>query len=244
MGSNVYSPNPVIKSVTGVVDKAHGGTGVTSKEKFAKDLGIIDTSLLNKDSGVATLGSDGKVLPSQLPSFYVIGPTLDGPDNISVGQTVDFTITNYDVATVYTVTVSAGTVSTNGKTITFVAPAVAQVITMVVNGRSVTFPVKSTGVSKPSIVNPAAAASIPVGGYTFTSSAFGGTLASHVDSDWQVASDVTFLSIRYENPKSSSKTSWTLNSLAGLTTGYVRVRYRASDGSVSDWSDGRQFTVT
>lgn len=81
-------------------------------------------------------------------------PTLEWQgDQIFVGQYVEIAITNYDSNTAYTVAASAGSISRDRDRLLFVAPGIAQTVTLTVNNRLIEIPVV-TGVVAPSITSP------------------------------------------------------------------------------------------
>jgi hypothetical protein len=244
MSRDIYTPTPAIRGVKVIVPVAKGGTGVASEATLATTLGIIPTNKLNVPSGVATLDGNGFIKSSQLPFSAMPSVTIDGPDEIFPNQVVEFTITNFDIATTYVITVSAGTVTNVGKTITFTAPASAQSITMTVNGRECVFLVKSGAPSKPSIVAPVANGVIGAVTYTFTSSAFVGNGLPHATTDWQVSTLADFSSIAFQSLNdATNKLSWNVTGLIDGVSYFVRVRYGASNGANSDWSDARAFSI-
>lgn len=244
MSRDIYTPTPAIRGVKVIVPVAKGGTGVASEATLATTLGIIPTNKLNVPSGVATLDGNGFIKSSQLPFSAMPSVTIDGPDEIFPNQVVEFTITNFDIATTYVITVSAGTVTNVGKTITFTAPASAQSITMTANGRECVFLVKSGVPSKPSIVAPVANGVIGAVTYTFTSSAFVGNGLPHATTDWQVSTLADFSSIAFQSLNdATNKLSWSVTGLIDGTSYFVRVRHGASNGANSDWSDVRAFSI-
>jgi len=100
-----------------------------------------------------------------------------------------------------------------------------------------------TAVYKPSITSPTAGQIVESITPTITSSAFSKYgYITHASTDWQVSDRIDFTTIRWQSlADSTNKTSITTSNLGGGDR-YVRVRYRSSDGNVSEWSDGVYFT--
>jgi len=99
-------------------------------------------------------------------------------------------------------------------------------------------------VNTPSIISPTQNQLLITRTPTLTSSAFSsfGIGAVHGSTDWQVASSSDFSSIVWESlNNSSNKTSITAGNLGGGTR-YVRVRYRSTEGLLSNWSSTVSFT--
>jgi len=98
----------------------------------------------------------------------------------------------------------------------------------------------------PSITSPTGGATNQGPKVSFTSSAFvmsGGT-ATHTSTDWQVASDNGFATIvSSATDDTTNKVSWTSGNLTVNTTFYARVRYKASNGIYSAWSNVISFTT-
>jgi hypothetical protein len=100
-----------------------------------------------------------------------------------------------------------------------------------------------TKIYKPSITSPTANQLLNTRTPTITSSVFSkyGNL-THASTDWQVSDASDFNTIRYQSlSNTTNKTSITTSDLGGGGR-YVRVRYRASSGVYSDYSDAVFFT--
>ena len=81
---------------------------------------------------------------------------------------------------------------------------------------------------------------------TLTSSVFNrqSGVGTHASTDWQLASDESFSSIVTQSiDNATGLTSYDLTNLGVNTSFYVRVRYKTSGGSYSEWSDGLRFTT-
>lgn len=100
-----------------------------------------------------------------------------------------------------------------------------------------------TAVYKPTITSPTASQIVASRTPTITGSAFSkyGNI-THASTDWQVSDTIDFTTIRWSSlTDATNKTSIVTADLAGGDR-YVRVRYRASNGVVSEWSNGVLFT--
>ena len=176
--------------------------------------------------------------------------SLSGNTTIYVGQAIAYTITDFDSFSSYGVAVSAGSVTRTLDAISFTAPAVAGNVTLTVttNGvaRAITLTVLGAGVATPSITSPANAATGVLGpSITLTSNAFAwlGVADTHLNSDWQLATDAGFTAIvQSTSADAANKTSWSTTVAAG-TTYYVRVRHRGTANGVSAYSTAVTFTT-
>jgi hypothetical protein len=109
--------------------------------------------------------------------------------------------------------------------------------------RSGKFSSTFTKVYTPSITSPTTNQITASRTPTITASAFSkyGNI-THLSSDWQVSDSSDFNTIRWSSTNdTTNKVSITASDLAGGDR-YVRVRYKASNGVYSDWSDAILFT--
>ena len=176
--------------------------------------------------------------------------SLSGNTTIYVGQVIAYTITDFDSFSTYAVSASAGSVTRTLDAISFTAPAVAGNVTLTVttNGvaRAVALTVLPATVAAPTITSPTNAATGVTGpSLTLTSSAFAWTGVSdtHLNSDWQLATDAGFTAIvQSTSADAANKTSWSTTVAAG-TTYYVRVRHRGTVNGASSYSATVTFST-
>lgn len=224
-----------------------GGTGAASLSDAATSLNVVKNSDKDMPSGVVSLGVAGTIpLSLMQASLNQNAVNLSGDFTVYTGTTVSFTITDFDMFKSYSVTATAGTVTRNGDTITYTAPSTTQSVTLTVNGRQFTFTVLTSQPKQPVIA-------VPVNGTTgasttlqFQASAFdyAGPVDTHLNSDWQLATDAGFTNIAQQSMASTTnKTTWTPATMLNLTTYYLRVRYRGASGNVSNWSTTSSFTT-
>jgi hypothetical protein len=236
------------KEFTGVLPVSKGGTGATSPGTMAPALNAFGTNERNVPNGFAGLDANRKLNPSVLPDGLGGGIGLTGPVSVTVSSSHSYTITNYSALTVYTVSVSAGTVSRSGDTITFVAPGTAQSVTMTVNGNQYVIDVTpiTAYVNTPSVTAPVNGATDQGPVVSMTSSAFATTGGSdtHEGSDWQLATDAGFSNIVASVTNSASdKVTWSSGALAAASTFYVRVRHKGATMGYSNWSSTVMFST-
>lgn len=224
-----------------------GGTGAASLSDAATNLNVVKNTDKDMPNGVVSLGAGGTIPLSLMQASLNRNPvSLDGDFNVYTGTTVNFTITDYDMFKSYTVSASVGTVTRNGDVISYTAPSTTQSVTLTVNTRQFTFTVLTSQPKQPVIA-------VPVNGTTgasttlqFQASAFdyAGPVDTHLNSDWQLATDAGFNTIVQSSMASTTnKTTWTPAAMANLTTYYLRVRYRGVSGNVSNWSTTSSFTT-
>jgi hypothetical protein len=184
--------------------------------------------------------------------IYIAGgqPSLSGTTTIYINQSIVYTISNHNVFSTYAATVSAGTVSISGDTITVTAPGTAQTVTLIVTTDSVptsfALVILDASIAAPTITSPAnLAANVTGPDTTFASSAFAwlGLSDTHLNSDWQLATDAGFATIvQSTSADATNKTTWT-TTLAVSTTYFVRVRHRGNTNGVSAYSPTVTFST-
>ena len=177
-------------------------------------------------------------------------PSLSGPTSVYINQTLTYLVTNYNVFSTYSVSVSAGSVSIIGNTITIIAPSSAQTVTLTVTTDNVptTFAlvVLGAGVATPTITSPANGATGEFDGLTLTSSAFAwlGVSDTHASSDWQLSTDAGFITVVQSSLASTSnKTSWSVSGLSVSTTYYARVKHTGAANGSSTYSATVSFVT-
>ena len=172
-------------------------------------------------------------------------PNVKGPGLIYIGDNGSYLITNYDSFTVYTITTTNGTINRTDDTFIY-TPDSAGAGGFTINGKDFTITILNKVVNTPTITSPANNATEISVNTVFTSDVFTTSPAAqdtHVDSDWELASDAIFSSIIQSSYNDAvNKTSWSVSGLIQNTTYYVRVKYR---GTVltSDWSSVISFTT-
>jgi hypothetical protein len=203
-------------------------------------------------------GNSGKFLTTDGSSAsWVTVPyfVLTGSTSVYVNQVVSYTINDYDAFTTYSVAVTSGTATIAGQTITFTAPAGATSVTLTIsNGtvsRTATITVLASGVQTPVVTTPASSpysyyvGTIVGNSYTFATGAFValGVADTHLNSDWQLASDSGFNTIVQSSMASTNnKTTWA-QTLSSTGTFYLRVRHRGTANGASAYSTTVIMTV-
>lgn len=107
-----------------------------------------------------------------------------------------------------------------------------------------TFTTAVVSIVQPVNINPATGATDQTTSVTLTASAFDwtGSPDSHLNSDWEVATDAGFTAIVFSSyADATNKTSWTAATLTAGTTYYWRVRYRGVTAAVSAYSAAFSF---
>ena len=196
--------------------------------------------VLAKRGDTGAPGSDG------------VGVTVSGNLSLYVTQTTTLTITNYDSATVYTVSATGGTVSQTGDQITYTAGSTAGsfALSIAAGGatRSIPITVNPASVVAPTITSPSAGQTGITETPTITTSAFSaiGLSDTHLNTDWEIrtAANGGGTLIASSMASSTNKTIWTVSAglLSVSTTYYVRARHRGATLGASAWSES-SFTT-
>lgn len=163
------------------------------------------------------------------------------------GQAVQgtYTIANFDSFTTYTVTVSAGSVSVNGATITVTSPTTTGVISLTINGEVTLITVLPPSVKAPSISYPTYGLSKLGTSFTATTSAFAVSTGSDtmVSVEWQVSPDASFFSNVINGSLNGAGTTFTVTGLNYATTYYLRARHKGTNKGYSAWSTPVKFST-
>ena len=238
---------PSVDSFENVVAIEDGGTGVSVVTQAADSIGVIPLSQKNAPNGVAGLDSNSRISISALPLQTTVDwINVKGIFNLIIGNSYTFTITDFDSFKNYTVSCSNGVMTRINDVLSYTANSVVGSHTFTVNGRVFSFTIQAAGPQKPVITSPVLNATVATTSYTFTSSAFVelGDTATHLNSDWQLATDAAFTTIvASTSSDSTNKVSWTVASLATNTSYFVRVRHRATNNNASSYSDTISFSV-
>ena len=245
----------VTSAITGQVLKFNGTNWVNGTDDAGAGSGGA-TTLDGLDDVVAPSPVNGQTLIYNTSTSNWINGTvnipyfvLSGPTSVYINQTVTYTINDYDAFSIFSVSVNAGSASISGNIITFTAPTVAGSVIMTISSeslsRNVTITILTSGVQAPIVTNPASnpytyyIGTLPVNSFTFTTGAFIalGAPDTHLNSDWQLASDAAFTTIVQSSMASvSNKTSWT-RTLSTPGTYYLHVRHRGNSNGVSSYSN-------
>lgn len=225
-----------------------GGTGAMKKEDIAKNLALSVLSDVDQVGGPVGLDASGKIRSNKFVDQDGTNKVnIDGPAQVTIGTTNQYSITDFDSFRAYTIAASAGTVSMLNGIITLVVPSVVGNVTLTVNGRDTVIQVVTARPAQPSITSPVTgSANIAPNNVSATSSAFasvGGSFA-HASSDWELATDPGFTNIVKSTLNDArNKVTWETNGLQASTTYYLRVRYKATGEIYSDYSVPVSFTT-
>lgn len=232
-----------------VVPVSLGGTGSNDLSVAAANLKLVRQSQIGQANGPMGLDALGQLDPAKfsgLPATNRVN--VQGNFAVIISTTVQFVITDYDSFKSYTVSVSVGTVSRSGDTITYTAPGTAQVATLTINGRQMTINVNVPAPQQPVISAPTnGSTNQPTASLSVTASAFVpvGDSSTHTSSDWQLATDSGFTSVILQSLNdTTNKTTWSPSVTLNVnTTYYLRVRYKGSNGNFSSYSSTSSFTT-
>ena len=232
--------------ITGTLPVTRGGTGVTSANEVVNLLDAVPQTMVGVPGGLVRLNAQGVVQDVSVLEGVVNSVSIVGLTSLVVNQTATYIISNYDIATTYTLTANGGSVSRNGDTITYTAPSVAGTGGFTINGRVFAIAITMPVINTPSITSPINGSTGLSNSILITSSAFSvaGGSDTHANSDWQLATDSGFTNVVQSSIDSSTnKTSWSISGLSTNTTYYLRVRYSGAVYGDSGWSNTVSFTT-
>lgn len=242
----LQSPNADMKALSIIAPIIKGGTGADNSTEAVQNLGGLNAAFLGQPNGVAKLNAQGKLDLTAFPDMVTVGPTLSGPTTVYTGQTVQYTITNYDINTAYTVTASVGTLTRSGDTITYTAPVTTGTLVLTVNSKVAEVSIENTAPIAPNITSPVTGSTNLGSSVSLSASTFLMNVGSdnHLSSDWQVATDNTFNNVISSTTNDTiNKTNWSATGLSPNTTYYARVRYKGTVSGYGPWSASISFTT-
>lgn len=232
-----------------IVDKLkiyEGGTGAADAAAARTAFGLVASADSNQANGHAGLDGNGLLSASVIPDDGAAPISLQGPTSAIVNRTISFTITNYDIFTAYSISATLGTVVQDKSTLYYTAGATPGAGTIVINGRTVNVTVQGVQPVAPTLSgndNGGTSTNVVVNGMTSAFAMNTTSANTHLNTDWQLASDINFTTIVTQSlADATNKLGWTAGSLATSTTYYLRARHRDSTGAVGDWSN--TVTVT
>lgn len=238
-----FADNP---KITFTVPIEKGGTNATTPSEAVKNLGGISLSLIGVTEGLCPLNSSG-VVPSQfLAPTENGGVTLKGPSQLVIDNYGEYTITNFDSMTTYTVSAVSGSVSLSGDKIIYTAPSIAGNFGFTINGRTVNVLVILPSVTKPVIVLPVSGTD-SLGFTVYVELSDFGVSAgadTHYSTDWEVSTSPLFTSFFLKSYDDRfNKISIGVTKLASGTTYYVRARVKGVSYGSSVWSNVTSFST-
>jgi hypothetical protein len=218
-----------------------GGTAARTKETACENLGLVSKDQVRGPGGIIILGEDGLISKSDLPPDILNNdlPSLFGPQDVELGATVPYYITNYASDVQYDITVSGGTFTRDVDCIFFTAQETSTQGSIQVNARTFPLWIGPPKPMRPVILTPEAG--LEQGPFVkFTASDYiarkSGDL--HAGSEWQVSTTIGFDVIVAEGTitELAKLKAWTSSRLERDTQYFARVRYLGSLGGVSEWS--------
>ncbi len=200
----------------------------------------MPANLLNQPNGVAGLDGNGKLLINNLPISSISTVSVEGPATAMKGSTTIYTVTNYDVFTEYTLSAISGTANIDGNgVITYIAPNSPQPGGFIINSRAIGIAIVDFTPNTPvlSVFSTGAGSVVTLNGSSSAFAMNGGSY-THLNSDWQAATDINFNNIVSQSLANTfNKVSWISGDVAVATTYYIRMRHRDSNNGVSNWSN-------
>lgn len=222
-----------------------GGTFADTAQQALVNLGVAGMYGLDVADGMAKSTPQNFVNPVNIPSKYLYGVMVDGPKLVQFNDTAEFTITNFDSSTKYTVSSTVGNAVLQGDKIYYTAPDNQTVGGFTVNGNYTEVNIGNLVPKTPTILSPVSGATEQNFPLLVTSSAFSlqtNLLTdTHECSDWEASENGTFTKVVASSYNSViNKTSWTLTGLPIGKIYYLRVRHK---GTVVGWSEWSNTTV-
>ena len=218
-----------------------GGTFADTAQQALINLGVAGMYGLDVADGMAKSTPQNFVNPVNVPSKYLYGVAVDGPKIVQFNATAEFTITNFDSSTKYTVSSTIGNAVLQGDKIYYTAPDNQTVGGFTVNDNYTEVNIGNLVPKTPTIISPVSGATEQSFPLTVTSSAFSLQTNlitdTHESSDWEVSENGTFTKVVASSYNSTAnKTSWAVSGLPIGKIYYFRVRHKGATVGWSEWS--------
>jgi hypothetical protein len=227
-----------------------GGTGAVTIEDAVINLGGISKNILAQANGIAPLDRNNKIPSIHFPPiFTATTPSLVGPTQLYTNHSYDFLINNYDILETYTLFVDHGSVSRNNDIITYNTPAQTGLSFISLNDKQYTFNIIDPYLAVPQITFPANNGTNITVNPTLLATPFTpmGTTDTHLNTSWQIATDVGFTNIVFESLNDTDTNHFdhiTSTALTISTLYYARVKYTGVVLGETAWSNVVSFTTT
>jgi len=174
---------------------------------------------------------------------------LTGPEEIylsgTTALTAQYVISNFDILKTYTASISAGSVSISGNTLTVTAPTVAGDIYLKVNGELSKIRVRANGVKRPSILMPYFDGSLVRPSFTAKISTFAVSSGTDTCAQTEVRtspiSDFSSGVVTYT--QAGAVPNMVLTNVPVSPLLFLQARYVGSTYGASDWSKSITIAV-
>ena len=246
MARSLASATPAFSNYgDGIHPVSKGGFGSNTIEGIKSNIDGLDRTITSAEGGVIPIGTNG--LANLAPyGISLNSVTVKGPKYFNRSTTTEYIITNYSTLKDYTVSISSGTATRNGSTITVSANIVPDAVVLTINNRNIALNKMPSPIGRPMVTLGGIAynddkVKITATGTEFTSS----NGKTHASSTWQIASDVLFTNILAESVNDTvNKTSYVFQAVDKVPTLYVRVTYKDNTGEVSNVSPTASIDTT
>lgn len=179
----------------------------------------------------------------------VVAPkvSLFGPGTVGTNETVEYTISNYDEFSSYSVNngtaLAAAVIDGNKITATITNTSGSK--TFSVNGNIFTLAVTTPFIRKPVVSLYNSKNTNTDLSLKFTTTDFLSTSpTTHISTDWEIATDQTFTTVVFSSYiDTENLLSWIISDLNPTTTYYVRARHKNGVYGYSEWSKTVTFTT-
>ena len=240
----ITNPKPWGDTTT-PIPSSQGGFGELSELEVLQNFDLEPLDKVGQAGYTVPLDENGVIKEKYLGGIVNMKARVDGDAFIQVGETKEYYLTTYDCFTEYDIRPYGGTVERDGAVIRFTAGNTTGEAGFIVNDYVCKIEIQGEAVTRPDIVFPGENANdigttlrIVASGFRVVGS------DTHKASDWQLATDPNFTSIKrssYNNTK--NLTDWDVNGLSNNTTYYARVRYHSTNSGNSAWSDSVSFVT-
>lgn len=245
--------NNVTRNIVLKYDGAQVLTGISvPAQSWQFDYTMLFTAVNQRLDNIETELGKKLDLESWTPPALI---NLDGPSLVYPGSSNVYKITDYSIASIWSVATTTGTVTRSGDTVTLTIPsnAAAGIITLTITRDGIDVPFKiplgSATIAKPSVKAPVAGATgvgfepnISLSPYVVYPAGYD----VHRKTRWQVALDAAFTQLVYNAESTFDLTTINLGSVGirlDPSKQYFARAQMSGDILTSSWADGSSFNT-
>lgn len=173
MPRQLQGAEALMDQMTTIAPINKGGTGASTAEQAIVNLGGVSRDRIGQLGGIAQADTNGHIPISILQEIGLsVGYSITGPEQVVIGQTAFFHISNYNMLNPVEISTDVGSCELIGDVIHVTPPASGTELTLTIGARTLVLPIIEAGIKKPVILFPPGDATPISPGVTFYTSGF------------------------------------------------------------------------
>ena len=173
MPRQLQGAEALMDQMTTIAPINKGGTGASTAEQAIVNLGGVSRDRIGQLGGIAQADTNGHIPISILQEIGLsVGYSITGPEQVVIGQTAFFHISNYNMLNPVEISTDVGSCELIGDVIHVTPPTSGTELTLTVGIRSLVLPIIEAGMKDPVILFPPGDATPIAPGATFYTNGF------------------------------------------------------------------------